>query len=381
MSTIASLQLDVLDVPLRTPIETGARRWTARRLGLVRLTGDDGHVGVGEVALDGPRGDAITMPEEVSAAFLGLDPLDADELDARLAALDGLPAIGRALRSAVETAAADLAARSAGVPLALSMVGRCRPSVALNGLIGIVDLEEAAEMAARLAAAGFGCLKLKVGDEGPDALAARVGAVRRAIGPDILLRVDANGAWHDVERAALSLHALESFGLEYAEQPLPAGTAPDAMATVRARTGVPLAADESVTSLDAARALLEAGAADILVVKPARVGGVRQSLHVAALAAAFGVPVVVSTLLETGIGLAAALHVAAALPDVPKGERAHGLATGELLVSDLLAEPLRIANGRLPVPTGPGLGVSLDAAALGRYRVGAGAAPVPDGTP
>jgi L-alanine-DL-glutamate epimerase-like enolase superfamily enzyme len=369
VTTIASVSLDVLEVPLRAPLETGAARWTGRRLGLVRITGAGGEQGLGEVALEGHGDAAIAVPGDAAAALVGLDPSDLAALEIRLGRLDGLPGIGRALRSAVETAAADLAARSAGVPLAVAMAGRCRPSIAVNGLIGIVDPDTAASLAARLATEGYACLKLKVGDEGPDALAARLGAVRATVGPGMLLRVDANGAWPDVARAASSLHALAPFGLEYAEQPLPAALGPGALARLRETSDVPIAADESVTGMQAARALLEAGAVDVLVVKPARVGGVRQALRIAALAAGAGVPVVVSTLLETGIGLAAALHVAAALPGATDGERAHGLATGEVLVSDLLAEPLAIAGGRLAVPSGAGLGVVVDAAAVSRYRV------------
>ncbi len=137
----------------------------------------------------------------------------------------------------------------------------------------------------------------------------------------------------------------------------------------------PLAADEAVESAEAARAILDAGAADVLVVKPARVGGPPVVAEIAALAAERGVPVVISSLFETGVGLAVALACAAALPDVPgwpAAERAHGLATADLLRDDLLVRPLVVGEGRIRTPGGPGrggLGVVVDERAVARYRV------------
>jgi hypothetical protein len=127
-----------------------------------------------------------------------------------------------------------------------------------------------------------------------------VRAVREAIGPDVHLRLDVNGAW-DPPTAEERLEAVERFRLEYVEQPL-AGDDAEALAELRRRVRVPIAADESVTSIKAARELLDAEAVDVLVVKPARVGGLVVGAEIAALAAERGVPVVVSTLFETGWG-------------------------------------------------------------------------------
>ncbi len=138
---------------------------------------------------------------------------------------------------------------------------------------------------------------------------------------------------------------------------------------------VPIAADESVTSVKAARELLDAGAVDVLVVKPARVGGLVVGAEIAALAAERGVPVVVSTLFETGVGIAAALAMAAALPVVVPGGRStppdHGLATAGLLEHDLLRAELVVEDGRMWLPDEPGpggLGIEVDEDAVARYR-------------
>ena len=175
-----------------------------------------------------------------------------------------------------------------------------------------------AEAARQSVDAGFVTLKLKAGAEREtEVLVDRVRAVREAIGPDVHLRLDVNGAW-DPPTAEERLEAVERFRLEYVEQPL-AGDDAEALAELRRRVRVPIAADESVTSVKAARELLDAEAVDVLVVKPARVGGLVVGAEIAALAAERGVPVVVSTLFETGVGIAAALAMAARLPEVVFG--------------------------------------------------------------
>jgi L-alanine-DL-glutamate epimerase-like enolase superfamily enzyme len=212
--------------------------------------------------------------------------------------------------------------------------------------------------------AGFGCLKLKAGNEPPGQLEERVAAVRAAAGPDVALRIDFNGALGS-DTAALLLRTLAAFGLDYVEQPIPPAAGVEALARVREASGVRIAADESVRDLRSARALLDADAVDALVVKPARVGGLRQAGSIVELAAAADVPVTVSTLFETGVGIAGGLHLAAAVP----GGQAHGLATAELLESDLLRQTLPVLGGRMRVPDGAGLGIQLDDVAIERYRI------------
>jgi L-alanine-DL-glutamate epimerase-like enolase superfamily enzyme len=232
-------------------------------------------------------------------------------------------------------------------------------------------VRETAAAARASVAAGFGTLKLKAGPERDTAaLVERVAAVREAVGPEVRLRLDINGAW-DVATARERIAAVASFRLEYVEQPIAAGD-PSDLAVVREGSLVPIAADEAVGSVAAARQLLAARAADVLVIKPARVGGPVAAWEIAALAAAAGVPVVVSTLFETGVGIAAALAVAAGLPAVGGGATvppAHGLATAELLEAHLLIRAPRVVHGRMIVPEGPGLGIALDEEALRRYAV------------
>jgi O-succinylbenzoate synthase len=191
--------------------------------------------------------------------------------------------------------------------------------------------------------AGSGCrtAKVKVAQRGQcdgDDIA-RVEAVRDALGRRGRIRVDANGAW-EVDHARRMLRRLAPFGLEYAEQPC--GTL-DELAELRRSVDVPLAADESVRRAEDPLRVRAAGAADIVVLKVAPLGGVRAALRVAE---ACGLPVVVSSAVESSVGLAAGAALAAALPSLPYD---CGLATMSLLTGDVTAEPLAGAGGELPV--------------------------------
>jgi o-succinylbenzoate synthase len=191
--------------------------------------------------------------------------------------------------------------------------------------------------------AGSGCqtAKVKVAEAGQPESAdiARVEAVRDAIGPAGKVRVDANGGWQ-VEQAARMLGALAQFGLEYAEQPC--ATLAE-LAALRRLVDVPLAADESIRRAEDPLAVRAAGAADIVVLKAQPLGGVRSAL---AVAEACGLPVVVSSAVETSIGLAAGVALAAALPSL---DYACGLATMSLLAGDVTGAPLAAVDGALPV--------------------------------
>jgi L-Ala-D/L-Glu epimerase len=278
--------------------------------------------------------------------------------------IDRRPFVGRMTRAAVESALVELLACVQGRSVASWLMPTPRSDVAVNALLGIAAPDVTASEARRLVDAGYGCLKLKGGNEAVAALVRRVAAVRDAVGGDVALRLDLNGTL-DTRSAADVLERLTPFGLDYVEQPIALTSGVGALARLRRRSAIPIAADESVRDVGTARALLRAAAADVLVVKPSRVGGLRQARSIVELAEASGVPVTVSTLFETGVGIAAALQLAATV----SGDQAHGLATAELLVSDLLARPLAVVDGRMAVPPGPGLGVTLDEAAVERFRV------------
>jgi o-succinylbenzoate synthase len=214
-----------------------------------------------------------------------------------------------------------------------------RDEVPVSALVPAVGADMAGELAAEAMAAGMTTMKVKVGGGSLAADADRVAAVRAALGPAGRIRLDANGAW-DLDTAVEAIARLAGFDLELVEQPV---ADLDDLARVRRRVAVPVAADESLRSLDDARRLAALEAADAVVVKVQPLGGVRAALQVIEAA---GVAAIVSSLYETSIGLAAGVALAAALPDLPY---ACGLGTGALLAGDVVADPLIPEGGMLPV--------------------------------
>jgi o-succinylbenzoate synthase len=212
-----------------------------------------------------------------------------------------------------------------------------------------VPAVSATQAHALVRASGCATAKVKVA-EGDDE--ARVEAVRDALGPDGRIRLDANGAW-DVDTARTRIRALDRFGLEYVEQPV--GTL-EGMAALRRRVDVPVAADESLRTADEPERVNAAGAADIVVLKVQPLGGVRAALRIAERC---GLPVVVSSALETSIGISAGVALAAALPELPY---ACGLGTVRLMEGDVTHDPLVPREGLIPVRR-----AEVDADALAPY--------------
>lgn len=351
-------------VPFREPYVTAAGSAMHREGFIVQLESDTGLHGFGEGA---------RLPHEAE----GLDALGemirnaaasvlSDGLDAFLASDQDEDAAGDPLASApVSIAAWDLRARSLGMQLAQLLNPGASSRAAVNALIGGIPREAVERAAAKAQLAGYRTVKLKVGvaasleDE-----VARVEACRFAIGPGVRLRLDANGAWSE-EQAIEVLTALAPYDLEYVEQPVPPGD-PESLRRIRDATSVRIAADEDVTDRASAQRILRAVAADVLVLKPLQAGGIGRTCLIAGEAAKYGVDVTITTSIDSGIGTAAALHLAAA-----RGGRAHGLGTLSLLEDDLIETGLPMEQGLMYLPAAPGLGVELDEAALARYAVDA----------
>lgn len=219
-----------------------------------------------------------------------------------------------------------------------------RSRVPINCTIPVVTPEQAHAIAAR---SGCRTAKVKVADPGTSLTddCERVAAVRDALGADGAVRVDANGAW-DVETAVTAIRELDraANGLEYVEQPC---ASLDELAAVRRKVDVRIAADESIRRAEDPLRVAVAGAADVAVLKVAPLGGVRPAL---AVAEACGLPCVVSSAVETSVGLAAGLALAGALPTL---DFACGLGTLSLLENDAVSRPLSPVDGWLPVPEHP----------------------------
>lgn len=310
------------DIAFRESIATGAGAWRERRGAWLRLEDDQGRVGYGEAA-----------------------PLAPIESAAALAkALDS----GPYRDAAFDLATLDIEAQRFGRPLAYLLCDTPRSQVDVNTLVLAAGVEAAATEAARAVEAGFRTLKLKVAAAAPDDDIARVLAVRERVGQGVAIRIDANGAW-DEATALRVLQALEPCDIEYVEDPV-AGE----LRTVGRRTNIPVAADPR--TLDEGWRILRERGVDVLVLKAMALGGVRPTRELAVAAIEAGLGVVVTSIFDTAIGVAGALHLAASLPG-PK--RAHGLATVGLLQETQVEGLDPPHRGVMQLPKGPGLGVRL----------------------
>jgi O-succinylbenzoate synthase len=215
-----------------------------------------------------------------------------------------------------------------------------RSRIPVNCTVPVVSPEKAHEIVAR---SGCSTAKVKVAESTLAEDCARLEAVRDALGPAGFVRVDANMLW-DVDTAVAAIKAMDkaSGGLQYVEQPC---HTLDELAQVRRRVNVPIAADESIRKAEDPLKVAVSGAADIAVIKVAPLGGVRRALEVAE---ACGLPCVVSSALETSVGMAAGVALAAALPEL---DYACGLATLSLFEGDVTSDSLVPVDGYLPVLT------------------------------
>jgi L-alanine-DL-glutamate epimerase-like enolase superfamily enzyme len=315
-----------------------------RELFTVALGDGDGPTGYGEAAPLEPY-DGVS-PRRVHEALESYRPVLMQSEGATGAQL--LDACRRACDEPVALAAIDLAlwdraGRRAGRPVAALLTDAPAADVAVNATLSSTDRAGAAAQAAEAVRRGYECVKVKVG-LGDDA--GRVAAVRAAAGPEVALRVDANGAW-DVEGAVRAIDALAPIGLELVEEPTH-GLA--AVRAVRERVAVRVAIDETAAEHGA----LGAGVADAVCLKISRCGGIAGLLAAAALVRASGAEVYLASTLDGPLGIAAAVHAAAALAS--RGPLpACGLATLGLFAG--IEDPLPVRGGRIAVPGGGGLGV------------------------
>ncbi len=360
---IERAQVIVVELPLRFRFETSFGVQTSRTVPLLILEGE-GVEGYGEgvmTALPGYREETLAgaldlLERALLPAVLGRDWANPEALASALERFRGNPMA----KAMVEMAFWDLWARSLGLPLA-RLLGGVRERVPVGVSLGIeADLEATLDAVARHLEEGYQRIKLKIK---PGCDVRLVEAVRERF-PDAHLTVDANSAYRLAD--ARTLARLDAYDLDYIEQPLAYDDLADHAKLAR-RLATPICLDESITSARAARQALELGAAGVINVKVARVGGHGEARRVHDLARAFGVPVWMGGMLESGVGRAHNVH-AATLPNyVLPGDTSSASRYWE---EDVVNEPLEADRGWMPLPAGPGIGVTLNHDLLARIRTG-----------
>ncbi|MEU2792859.1 o-succinylbenzoate synthase [Streptomyces sp. NPDC007100] len=347
---ISGVELRRIAMPLVAPFRTSFGVETSRDVLLVRVVTSDGGEGWGEcAAMSEPRycSEYVDGAQDVLRRFL-VPALPKDGLDVHAAGRALHPFTGhRMAKSALETAVLDARLRSDGESFG-SYLGAARDRVPCGVSVGIMDsVPELLDAVAGYLAEGYVRIKLKI-EPGWDV--APVRAVRERFGDDLLLQVDANAAYTLAD--ARQLAALDDFGLLLIEQPL----ANDDMvqhAELARLLRTPVCLDESIESAADAAAAISLGACSVINIKPARVGGYLEARRIHDLARAHGVAVWCGGMLETGIGRAANVALAALpgfnLPGDTSGSHRY-------FATDI-TEPFVLGDGHLDVPTGPGLGV------------------------
>ncbi len=349
---IRALDLKKYRRRLRTPMVTAHGPITEREGFLVRVRLTGGMEGFGEAApLPGYWPDDLEQTEQsLDLIAPGLTGTPLPESPANIDSLVSsiIPSANPSARFALETAFCDLASRAAGLPLARWLNDRADTGVEVNYLAGTdPDWDE---ITRAMDAGGYHTLKLKLsGDSAADT--ERLRQARRRLGDHVKIRVDANGVW-DLDSAASQIDRLAQFDIEYIEEPLRSFDINN-YRRLRELSGVAIALDESLAAAPNPGEVAASGSCDVLVLKPALLGGMFKTRQLVSTAAAAGTDTVITTMMETEVGTAAALHLAAA---VTPG-RACGLDT--LRLFDGVQQNLTVRNGFINLPDGTGLGADL----------------------
>jgi len=361
-------------IPVRVPIH---ERLAIRAKGgthsvspflLVKVHTDEGITGLGEVSCT-PRWsgeDQFTAAHFISTIFepllRGEDPRQTDGLTVRMRnALFGHPFT----KAALEMALWDIEGKISGLPVYRLLGGPVREFVPTKWSISGVEPLRAAGIAQWAFEQGFRAMKVKVGVEDAQDVA-RVREIRAAIGKDVRLGVDANGAWipaHAIEM----IRKLEPFDIWFAEQPVPPGD-PQWLTEVRKSVGVPVIADESVYTEHDAAVLARSRAADVFSIYIGKSAGIGPAIRIAAVAQKAGLGCTIGSNLEMGIGSAAMIHLALVAP-VISADWPCDIIGPFFYTDELLTHPLPIRGGEARALEGPGLGVELDEEKVERYRV------------
>jgi muconate cycloisomerase len=351
---------------------------------ILRVLTDEGLIGLGEAPAlidwggaggryygESPKTVAHVIDDYLAPAIMGQDPC-------RIALIHEL--MNRAVKghpyakAAIDLACYDLVGKAADLPVHAFLGGAFRMEIEVAHSFGLTMSPDAIEQEASFVLAeGVRNLKVKVGSD----LDRDVEVVRRLRGLDagVTISVDANEAWPDVPTAAEAIRQLDIYGLSAVEQPV---AGPRGLAEVRARARPPIMADESAWTPADVHELAEARAADYVSIYYSKAGGLHGGVAVAAVCAAVGMRANVNGSAETGVGNAANLHLAAcaAVIDLPSLIMASAPAGTEptryacrLYDDDLITRPYGYKNGRITVPDGPGLGVTLDEEKVRKYRI------------
>jgi L-alanine-DL-glutamate epimerase-like enolase superfamily enzyme len=333
---------------------------------LVRVEADNGVVGWGEAA-SAPTMTGETVESMVAAiGYLtaAVEGRPAQDIAGTLAAMATRMYANNAAKAAIEMALHDLVGRATNQPAHALLGGKQRTRMAILGVISTGELGSDLREAENKKAEGYAAFKIKVGIDKPLVDGERTRRVCELLGGDALISSDANQGW-STDEAAQYVRAVAGAGLDFFEQPVHADDIAGMAAVAAAAGNIAIGADEGIHSLEDIRRHHDCHAAKGVSLKTIKLGGMRGVMEAGRLCDRLGLNVNVSAKTgESSIACAAAIHIAAALPQI-----AWGLTlSNEGLADDVTARPIRIARGHVEVSDHPGLGIDVDEERVHRYR-------------
>ncbi|QOZ37707.1 mandelate racemase/muconate lactonizing enzyme family protein [Bradyrhizobium sp. CCBAU 53421] len=384
MPTIKSVETLIVQLPTRREHKWAGLTEVIGRYVVVKMIDSDGRVGWGEApALKDWGGEfgryfgesalitRAVIDNYLAPAIVGVELGNIAELHARMdAVIRGYPYS----KAAVEFAAYDLAGRWLGVPVHTLLGGKARDRVPVTHSIGLISIEEARAEVTKLVQEGVRTIKVKIGVE-PDRDVAMVDAVREVAGSAVEICVDANEGYKTPGEAVQIVRRMEKNRLKYVEQPV---MGIERIAEVGRRIDPPVMADESAWNAHDAIQIIRSGGIQIVSIYTTKAGGLYKAMEVGAVCRAAGIICNVNGSIETGVGNLANVQLAAASPSVTlscvipistPAEFQHGQVAGIYYRDDLLVEPIKVVDGAIVVPSGPGMGIEVDQKKIEKYRV------------
>jgi muconate cycloisomerase len=364
---IERVETFLVDLPTIRPHKLSVATMEGQTLMIVRLYASDGVVGVGEGTTiaglaygpESPEGMKLAIDTYITPALLACDP---GRVQTTMNTIGGVVKGNHFAKCAVETALLDAQAKRFGLTVSDLLGGRIRDSLPVAWTLASGDTgRDIDEAEAMLAARRHRIFKLKIGRQSVGADVAHVAEIKKALGDRASIRVDVNMAWSETE-AVRGLEGLKAAGCDMVEQPVARVAA---LARLTARGVLPIMADEVLQGPASAFDLARRHAADIFAVKVLQSGGLIAAGQVAAIADAAGLGLYGGTMLEGAVSTVASAHVFAGFPHLDWGTELFGPL---LITEEILEAPLAYADFELQIPSGPGLGVTLDEDRLDHFR-------------
>ena len=370
---ITKLQIDRLAVPLLHPYHLSKEYGifhTATPV-LVTMYTDAGIVGYGECdpwplfTGDSAEISTLVLARHLGPMLLGCDPTNINQLHRRM---DAVIRGQHLTKSAVDMAAYDIWGKASGMPVHQLLGGKRRDTIRCMWSIGGTTPEESVADILWAKEQGYDGCMIKIGTADYKMDAARTRAVREAVGPDYPLIVDANQGW-DVDTAIRYWKLIRDCDILFFEQPVQSWDV-DGMAQVRRAIDIPLSADESVMTIQDARKLIKAEAADVFSIKVTKMGGIQPAKAICQLAEAHGIQVFFNSMIEEGVTQAASLQIGATCSNLFAGI-GHAYFSPNRLQSDISNYHtfIRPEQGLVEIPNTPGLGIEPDFDAIANYRI------------